>query len=94
VDVTLPLTSMDLEEELPILRLVIAGLYMALILLVPAVVEAARRGGRTVWMYFAVNRVAPFREGEPPDEPFDRFGWDGASPSPNHEESVNRGFPG
>jgi hypothetical protein len=84
VDETLPLVQTVLEEDQPILRLVIAGLFMSLTLIFPAVVEAARRGCLTVWMYFAANRVARFREGQSPGEPSPPFGSDEASPSQNH----------
>jgi hypothetical protein len=70
---------MALEEDQPMLRLIAAGLLMALILLVPGGVEAAQRGCLAVRRYFAVNRIARFREGEPPGEPSARFGSDEAS---------------
>jgi hypothetical protein len=85
---------MDLEEDRPILTIVFAGLYMALILLVPAAVEAVRRGCLAVPICFVANRVAPFREGELPGEPSAGFGVVGDLPLLIHEESAHRGFYG
>jgi hypothetical protein len=94
VDVTLPLAQMALEEDEPILRIVAAGLYMAWILLAPAVVEAAQRGCLAVRRHFAVTRVARIREGEFPGEPSARWGSDEASPFQDYEWFVDRDIPG
>jgi hypothetical protein len=94
VDATLPFDPMALEEDRPLIWLVIATLYMALGLLIPAVFEAVRHGCLIAWTDLTVNGLAQFREGELPGEPSARFGTDGASPSPARDESVNRGVHG
>ncbi len=76
--VSFPFGSMALEDESPMFRLVTTSLLMALLLLVPAIVEAARRGWRIVWTEFAVIHIARFGESRPPDEPLARCAAQGA----------------
>jgi hypothetical protein len=68
MDFTLASAPMSLEEDQPLLTMISAGLFMALILLAPAVVEATQHGCLAAWSYFAVNRLALSRAGEPPGE--------------------------
>jgi hypothetical protein len=63
VDETLPFAQMTLEEEQPLVEFIAIGLLMALALLFPAVVHAAWRGCLAARNYFAVDRVARFRDG-------------------------------
>jgi hypothetical protein len=85
---------MTLEEDQPLLWLVTAGLFLALILLVPAAVEAALRGYLAFRRYFVASRLARFREGDLPGEPSARFDSDGDSASQDHDKSIDRGVPG
>jgi hypothetical protein len=91
VDATLPFDPTALEEDQPLIWLVIATLYIALGLLIPAAVGAVRHGCLIAWTDLTVNGLAQFREGELPGEPSARFGSEGAPPWPDHDESVNRG---
>jgi hypothetical protein len=88
VDATLPFDPSAWKEDQPVLRLLIAELFMVLSLLVPAIVDAARRGCVSVWMHFARNGVTRWQVDESPGEPSARFGPYG--PSPNDEESFER----
>jgi hypothetical protein len=92
VDATLPFDPLAWEEDQPVLWLIIAELFMVLSLLAPAIVDAARRGCVTLWMYFTVNGVPRLQEDEPPGDPSARFSPH--DPSPNDEESFERDAPG
>jgi hypothetical protein len=63
VDVTSPFSQMAMEEEQPLLMLVITSSFLALMLILPAAVDAVRRGCGAVWSYLAASLVAPFQEG-------------------------------
>ena len=71
MDVTLPFDLMAIEEEQPVLMIVTAGLFMAMSLIFPAVVDAARRGWLSVGSFFVDHPVARFRDGsKSPSDPW------------------------
>jgi hypothetical protein len=94
VDAALPFDPMAWEEDQPILWLVITGLFMAMALIGPAVIDAMRRGGPTVWMDFVLDRIIRLPDGEPRDEPSARSGRDDDWPHRDAEDPFYRAFPG
>jgi hypothetical protein len=54
---------MSLEEEQPLLALVITSSFLAIMLILPAAVHAMRSGFADVWTYLAASLVAPLQEG-------------------------------
>jgi hypothetical protein len=69
VDVTLPCDWVSLEDPPPLLTLIATGLFLAMSLLAPAVVEAARRGCTTIWRSFAGTRPAHANQSRAQAEP-------------------------
>ena len=77
MDVTLPFDLMAIEEEQPVLMIVTAGLFMAMSLIFPAVVDAAQRGWLSVGSFFVDHPVARFRDGsKPPSDPWGQASLD------------------
>jgi hypothetical protein len=63
VNANWPLDLLSLEEDRPVLAVVAAGLYMAMSLILPAVVDSVWNGCRAVGSLFLVDRVAGLGEG-------------------------------
>jgi hypothetical protein len=63
VDVTSPFSQMALEEEQPLLALIITSSFLAIMLILPAAVDAMRRGCADVWNDLAASLVAPLQMG-------------------------------
>ena len=57
MEVTLPFARMGADDDQPMLRLITICFFMAGILLIPAGIEAARRGGQAVRTFFAAGGV-------------------------------------
>jgi hypothetical protein len=94
VDAALPFDPMAWEEDQPLLWLVTTGLFMAMALLVPAVVHAVRRSCLTIWMDFVLDRGARYPDGGPPGKPSEPSGRDDDRSSRDHEDPFYRAFPG
>jgi hypothetical protein len=63
VDVTSPFSQMGLEEEQPLLALIITSSFLAIMLILPAAVDAMRRGCADVCNKLAAGLVAPLQMG-------------------------------